>query len=244
MNEKFDFEEEPRANRSGPQAIIWDMLTALTLLITLGLGLFFGYLFLNPTTSLNPFQPHPPTPFLFPTATITPIQFDSTWTPTFVVVTDMPTLVPSITLQPSSTPINLIPPTKTPKPTATPQAPFSSTVSAIASTIIHPDAGCAWFGIGGTVVDASNAPIVGMVLRLTGGLNGQLIDTKTVSGVAPAYGQSGFEIALGTTPVDSSKLLTLQLLDQAGLPLANNVYIVTYSDCKKNLILVRFKKNQ
>jgi hypothetical protein len=32
------------------------------------------------------------------------------------------------------------------------------------------------------------------------------------------------------------------LLDQAGLPLADNLYINTYSDCSKNLVLVHFKK--
>jgi hypothetical protein len=97
--------------------------------------------------------------------------------------------------------------------------------------------------VGGTVVDANSSPIVGMVLRLTGTLSGKPVNLTTVSGVSPDYGQSGFEFVLGTTPVASTQPLTLQLLDQAGLPLAQNVYIVTYNDCKKNLIIVRFKKN-
>ncbi len=243
MDEKFDFEEQPK-KRTGPQLNIWDMLTALTVLATLAIAVFFGYLLLNPATPLNPLRPHLPTPFLFPTPTVTPLQLDATWTPTFVNATDTATLAPTITVEPSDTPISLVPPTKTPEPTATPKAPFNSTVSAIASTIIHPDAACAWIGIGGTVVDANNAPIPGLVLRLTGTWDGSIIDKLTVSGTALDYGQSGYEFELGTAPVASSKLLTLQLLDQAGLPLANNVYIITYNDCKRNLILVRFKKNQ
>jgi hypothetical protein len=58
------------------------------------------------------------------------------------------------------------------------------------------------------------------------------------------FGQSGFEFMLGDKPIASNKLLTLQLLGQDGLPKAENVYIITYNDCKKNLILVRFKANQ
>ena len=92
--------------------------------------------------------------------------------------------------------------------------------------------------------DANGSPIVGMVLRLTGELAGKPINLTTVSGVSPDYGKSGYEFALSaTTPVASTAPLTLQLLDQAGLPQANNVYVVTSSSCTKNLILVRFKKN-
>ena len=131
-----------------------------------------------------------------------------------------------------------------PPPTRTPKAPYSVTVSAIESTIIHPDQACNWTGIGGTVVDASGAPVLYRTLRLTGTFNGKPIDKLTVSGTALDYGQSGFEFFLGDTPVASNKLLTLQLLDQGGLPLSENVYIVTYNDCKKNLILVRYKENR
>lgn len=240
--DNFDFDDKP-AKRSRPQLSIWDLFSVLVLLATLGIGAYFVFLFVNPATALNPLQPRIPTPFLFPTGTITPIQLGSTWTPTFINVTDTPTLAPTITLQPSATSFSLVPPTKTPAPTATPKAPYNVNVTAIESTIIHPESGCAWFGIGGTVVDANNAPMIYMTLRLVGTVNGKPINTLTVSGTALDYGQSGFEFYLGTAPVASNKLLNLQLLDQGGLPLADNVYIVTYNDCKKNLILVRFKKN-
>jgi hypothetical protein len=245
MDEDFGFDEPVKRPR--PQLNILDLLTVLTLLATLGLGGFFLYLFINPTSPINLLQPHIPTPFVFPTATITPIQLEATWTPTFISGTDTPTLAPTITLQPSNTPISLIPPTRTPTvppPTKTPKAPYSVTVSAIESVIIHPDLACNWTGIGGTVVDASGAPVLYRTLRLTGSFNGKPIDKLTVSGTALDYGQSGFEFVLGTAPAASDKLLTLQLLDQGGLPLSENVYIVTYNDCKKNLILVRYKENR
>ena len=78
---------------------------------------------------------------------------------------------------------------------------------------------------------------------LTGSVNGQVVNKLTVSGTALDYGQSGFEFTLGNAPVASNKLLTLQLLDQSGNPQASDVLIITYNDCKKNLILVRFKKS-
>ena len=65
----------------------------------------------------------------------------------------------------------------------------------------------------------------------------------TVSSIAPAYGKSGYEFFLGTVPISSDGLLYIQILDQAGLPLSDNVYIDTFNDCSKNLALVRFKKN-
>ncbi len=244
MDEDFGFDGPVRKPGLKLKLNPWDMLTALVLLAAVGLAMFFVFLFVNPTSALNPLQPHIPTAFVPPTATITPIQLEATWTPTFMSGTDTPTLAPTITLQPSSTPISLVPPTRTPTPTRTPKAPYSVTVSAIESTIIHPDLDCKWTGIGGTVVDASGAPVLYRTLRLTGSFNGKVIDKLTVSGTALDYGQSGFEFVLGDTPVASDKLLTLQLLDQGGLPLSDNVYIVTYNDCKKNLILVRYKENR
>ncbi|MCL4531300.1 MAG: hypothetical protein M1282_18080 [Chloroflexi bacterium] len=246
--DNYDFNDQP-VKRSGSQLSIWDLLTALVLLATVCIGGYFLLIFINPNSPFNPFPPLP-TPLTFPTATITPIQPPATWTPTFVDITDTPTLVSTITLQPSPTGFSLIPPsktpqpTKTPKPTATPTAPFSANVSYIQSTIIHPDSDCKWLGVGGTVVDANNAPMIYMSVRLVGTLNGTPINKLNVSGTSPDYGQSGWEFVLGDTPVASTKTLYVQLLDQAGLPLSNNIYINTYTDCSKNLVLVRFKKNR
>ncbi len=243
--DNFDFNDQP-VKRPRLQLNSWDLLSILMLLITLCIVGYFGLIFFNPTTPLNPLPPVVVHPLLLPTATITPLQLGPTWTPTRVSVTATPTLYPTITLQPSPTSFSLVPPTETPVPTSTPKAPFSVSVNAIESIIIPHlvDQGCNWQGVAGTVDDANNSPIIGLRLRLTGSLNGRLIDIITVSGVSPDYGRSGFEFVLGTAPLASGNPLTLQLLDQAGLPLADNVYVITYNDCKKNLILVRFKKNR
>ena len=83
----------------------------------------------------------------------------------------------------------------------------------------------------------------GNVVRLVGTYNGKSKSELTVSGVAPSYGQSGFEFFLGTVPILSKGEIYLQVLDQAGLPLSDKIYIDTFNDCTKNLVLVQFKKN-
>ena len=93
-------------------------------------------------------------------------------------------------------------------------------------------------------MDTNNSDIVGMVVHVVGTWNGKTVDMTTVSGVTPDYGKSGFEFVLGDKLAGSIETLYLQLLDQAGLPLSDNVYIKTYDDCKRNLVLVRFKKNR
>jgi hypothetical protein len=234
----YGYSETPKQNA---RLEIWDLLSIAMLIFTLCIGAYFAAIFFYPQSVLNPLKPSLVDPNAPPTPTITPIQLEPTWTSTPTqAVTDTPTLLPTYTLQPSATPLSLITPTITSTP---PKAPFSATVSYIASTIIHQDAACNWQGIGGTVVDASSADMLRMTISLTGRYNGKSKTELTVSSIAPAYGKSGFEFFLGTVPIASKGELSLQLLDQAGLPLSDVISINTFNDCSKNLVLVRFKKN-
>lgn len=247
----FDEPEKKRSSFSMPEFGLWDILTLLILLMTVCLGIYFVTVFMNPGTPLNLLKP---AYLKTPTATITPIQLDPTWTPTATVyVPPTATLRPSITPPATATLANLVPPTDTPVPsktptaTPTPKAPFSvSSVNSIESVIIPHllDQGCDWQGVGGTVDDQNSSPIIGIVVRLAGTYDGKSVELTTVSGISPEYGKSGFEFVLGDTPIDSRDKLYVQLLDQAGLPLSEKVYFDTSSDCKKNLVLVRFKKNR
>jgi hypothetical protein len=85
--------------------------------------------------------------------------------------------------------------------------------------------------------------MIGMIVSLTGFYDGKSKNDPTISGIAPAYGKSGFEFFLGDKPISSKGLLVLQLLDQNSVPLSDLVRIDTYSDCSQNLTLVRFVKN-
>lgn len=248
---EFNFDEpEPKTSGLAMPAIrMWDVLTILVLLVTVCLGAYFVAIFINPGSTMNLLQPA-----WTPTATITPRQLEPTWTPTATIyVPPTATLLPSITPPASPTPASFIPPTVTPEstvpPTATntPTAPFSvSSVNSIESIIIPHllNAGCNWQGVGGTVDDQNSGPIIGIVVRLAGSYDGRAVELTTISGISPEYGKSGFEFVLGDTPIDSNDRIYVQLLDQAGLPLSEEIYIDTSSDCKENLVLVRFKKNR
>lgn len=238
---------DPPAKKKTPRLEMWDMLSILMLLITLCMGVYFVLIFVNPNSRLNPLPPNPVDPNAPPTSTITPIHLEPTWTPTPSNATETATLLPTFTAIPSATLFSMITPTVTPTFTPTPKAPFTASVNVLQSDITIPHlqpAACNWQGVGGSVVDANNSDIVGMVIRIVGTYNRKAVAMTTVSGVSTDYGRSGFEFVLGTVPISSHNELYLQLLDQAGLPLSDNVYIDTFNDCKKNLILARFKKNR
>jgi hypothetical protein len=249
--DEFNF-DEPEKKSSGfsmPAIGLWDILTVFVLLVTVCLGVYFIQIFLDPGSSSNLLKPA-----WTSTPTITPIQMEPTWTPTATVyVPPTATLLPSITPPATLTPANFVPATEAPEATATPtitptpKALFSvSSVNLIESIIIPHllEAGCDWQGVGGTVDDQNSGPIIGIVVRLAGTYDGKSVELTTVSGISPEYGKSGFEFVLGDTPLDSRDKVYVQLLDQAGLPLSEEIYIDTSSDCKKNLVLVRFKKNR
>ena len=253
---EFNFDEpEPTQKESKgfsmPVLETWDILSIGVLLITICLGFYFLMVFINPKSSLNPLKPYES---IIPTPTITPRQLDATWTPTATVfVSPTATLLPSITPPATTTPANFVPPTDMPKatitPTATPtpKAPFSaSSVNSIESIIIPHllNASCNWQGVSGTVDDQNSSPILGIVVRLGGTYDGKTVEMTTVSGISQEYGKSGFEFVLSEKPIDSRDKLYVQLLDQAGLPLSEKIFFDTSSNCKKNLVLIRFKKNR
>jgi hypothetical protein len=241
MNDDFDFDGTQSRRTSAPMQI-WDMLSILVLLLTLCLVGYFALIFINPASSLNLLPPGRNAP---PTLTVTPIQLDPTWTPSptlELTATDTPR--PTLTPLPTNTPFSLVPPTKTAKATNTPKAPFGGSFTQVESTVIHPELACNWAGVGGTVVDANNSPVIGTVVVLRGTLNGSTIEQQTVSGINKEYGPSGFEFVLGTAPVESKKTLYVQLVDQQNIPLSDPVQIDTSTDCGKNLVMVRFKRNR
>lgn len=244
--------DKPRKPRD-TKRILWNVLTLGVLLLTLCSCCYFVVVFTNPQLALNPFPPNTPVPPLeLPTATWTPLSLGATWTPSSTPPpVEQPTLRPTFTPIFTNTPVKLY--TDTPTETGTPEdtltpspeptgVPFTVTVKYVDSSIMHPESGCNFFGVGGAVFDLQNNPFKGMVVKLEGSAGGKFYSQLTVSGTAPAYGQSGFEFALGSKPVDSSGTMTVQLLDQAGLPLSGVNTFDTYADCTKNLPIVRFEQ--
>ncbi|MEO8355726.1 MAG: hypothetical protein ABI621_07415 [Chloroflexota bacterium] len=243
MSDDFNFDGKPSRARSSSMQL-WDMLSILVLILTACIVGYFVLVFLNPQSPFN-FLPPGGRGSQFPTLTVTPIQLQSTWTPSPTLEltpsnTPRPTFTPFFT----DTPFSLVPPTKTANPTATPKAPFTATSQQVESTVIHPDLACNWAGIGGTVVDVNGSHVVGTVVVLRGTLNGNTVEQQTVTGINKEYGQSGYEFVIGNAPVETKGTLYVQLVDLQNIPLSDKVLINTSSDCGKNLVLVRFKKNR
>jgi hypothetical protein len=239
---------ELKPDRSG---MMWTILSILVLVAIIFLVGFFGMIFFNPASALNPFPPEPlPTLMVFPTATITPLYTPATPTPTSTIepaATNTP--LPTWTPIPSFTPffvgsfisplITQITPSSTP---ITAGMPYEATLDYVSSNYYHPEAGCNWMGVAGQAVDMNNSPVLYLTIRITGSLAGKNINIPNLTGTASIYGQAGFEFVLGDQPIASSNTLWIQLEDQQGLPLTEQVKITTYDDCAKNLVLIRFKK--
>ena len=243
----YDFDPSPPPSRT---AVLWYLLTALALLGVGCVAIIFTLIFLNPYSSLNPFPP-PTLPAALqvpsPTPTNPIFELPSTWTPT-------PTIAPTITNTPE--PTATLPDTPTPipltaTPTMTPTTPPGGYPFGVRrgfpkaiENIYHPELGCNWMGVAGQVVDMSDGPVTGLIIRLGGGLPGIDIpeNTITLTGVAQSYGRSGYEFKLADYPIASRNSLWVQLLNQAGVPLSDKVYFETFNDCAKNLILVDFKQ--
>ncbi len=243
MSDDFNFDGTQSQSR-GRSMQLWDILSMVVLILTACIAGYFVLIFLNPESSFNILPPGGFGPRV-PTATTTPIRLEATWTasPTLELTpsnTPRPTFTPFFT----ATSFSLVPPTKTPKPTSTPKAPFSATVQQVESTVIHPELDCSWAGIGGTVVDSNNSPVIGTVVVLRGTLNGKTIEEPTVTGINKEYGPSGFEFVIGSAPVESKNTLYVQLVDLQNIPLSDKIFVTTSSDCSKNLVIVRFKKTR
>jgi hypothetical protein len=237
--DQFDFidnsEEAPKPR--GRSGMVWNILTILVLLTALCMAVVFLTIFIDPTSSYNPFPP-PTMPVL--------------------VLTEAPTETPRALLPPTWTPTPLPEPTETPtpEPTATDLPPQPTQAGPVEGmpfirqdgspqyipNIYHPNEECDWMGVAGQVIGLNDAPLREVFVQLGGRLDNENLDMLTMSGIASAYGQAGFEFVLGDTPIASSQAMYLQLLDQAGLPLSDQIYFDTYAECDKNLVIVYFKQ--
>jgi hypothetical protein len=248
--------EKPKASRPKKKTspdLTWNLLTVVMVVMTLcACGFFFSVL-TNPYSALNPLRPStlvPPPP----TATMTPLGFDATWTPTITIEpSETATKRPTITTEPTNTlfvittPTNTFTPSitviasRTPRPTG---VPYNVTISWEDSTKYRPDTSCASMYVAGKALGANNNPITGLQVSLGGSVPGKVFvpPLTTLTGISPIYGPSGFEFDLRVAPVASSKGLWVQLFDQSGAPLSEQVQLKTYTDCKKNLILVSFQQ--
>ncbi len=231
--------------------LVWNLATVFVLAFIPMIVAIFLVIFFEPQSSLNPLPPPTlPARLVLPTATATPLSLPPTWTPTFTATTSAtpaPLTESSATAGfevISGTPLSDLgnaAPTETVPPGyyayATQSAP-----QAISASLYDADRGCAWMGIAGRVFDLQNSPVTGIRVALYGFLDGHTVQLLSLTGTAVQYGPSGYEFTLADTPIASTNLLYVRLLDQSDLALSDKVYFDTYNDCNKNLILIDFKQ--
>lgn len=237
--------------KKGKNDNLFNIFSIVFVLTNLCLCVVFYTIFTNPYTIINPFPPNTPIPPT-ETPTITPIQPEATWTLSpSPVPTKTNTPRPTFTIQPTNTPPILVTPntpTITPSPTRTVRptgVPYANTVRLLDSTTFRPETSCGNFLLAGQVLDARNNHVVGLMVRMGGYLPGKSFapaGLTTLSGIVPAYGPSGFEFDLGIQPVASRDTLWIQLFNQEGGALSEQIFLTTSGDCDKNLIFVQFKQ--
>ncbi len=222
---------------------MWNVFTILLLLLTVGFGLAFLLIYINPNSILNPFPPAAISPSA--TATITPrFTIVPSWTPTDRIIQATNTAEPSNTplVTPSSTAIPIE--VQVNSSEATTDYAFEvqqGSPAVIDGAQFHPDIGCDWTGIAGQANSLNGEAVKGLFVQLGGSLQGfDSLNNLTMTGLAPQYGQGGFEITLFNQLIASNGSLWIQLLDQQNLPLSDRVYFNTYDDCSKNLIIIYF----
>ena len=197
-----------------------------------------------------------PTPTETPTGTLTPTE-TPTATPTQTgsptpSITPTLTISPTVTVSPTFTlsPTNTLPPptatftrTPTPLPPATPLGPTPTPIVEFTfmvqpgSVILRENygntAGCNWQGLAGQVTTDRGEPLVGVEVRV----RGEGVSPATLSGTAPFYGPSGWEIKVADGPNTGRYVVELWVAGQQASP---GQEIVFPGACQQNLATLNF----
>lgn len=153
------------------------------------------------------------------------------------------TLTPSLTITAtlSRTPIVTVAPSETVIVSITQEdlgptlSPFPFAAREVIPTQNFANAlGCNWQGIGGQVFDTSNQPLINIRVHVFGAG----IDQYVVSGSNTLYGQSGWEVPLGSAVNTSSYFVELQ--SAQGTIISPQVPVQFVGSCAQNLALVNF----
>ena len=172
--------------------------------------------------------------------------------------TSPPATSTSTSIPESPTPEN----TSTPAPTATATATatFTPTPTNTATPVpytlqvmnpyylrnfTHEDLDCNWLGVAGQVFDSGGQVQKNILIKAGGDINGnKVVEDMTMPltnpGIDLGYGPGGYELTLGSAPADTNLTVWVQLYNLTGAPLSERIYLVTYNDCQKNLILMNF----
>lgn len=156
------------------------------------------------------------------------------------------TATPEITATPSDTPTPTATGTQTPTLTPTPM-PYSLQLMNpyYLKNFTHDDLGCDWLGVAGQIFNFEGKVQKEIVIRAGGEINGSPIVEEMVMPLAEpdidlAYGPGGFELTLADSLADTESEIWIQLFNLDGDTLSEKIYLTTFNDCQKNLILLNF----
>ncbi len=240
----YNFSEVKGPRKKRTRGVVWDVLTILVLFITLFLAVAFYLIYTNPNSILNPFPPpgvnRTATPIATPRNTVA-----LAWTPTREATQVPSTSTPAPTITPPLPTVVIKLPTNPPETVAgISEYAFivrQGSPAAIDGSQFHPDAGCHWSGVAGQATSLSGEAVKGVFVQLGGSMMGvKNLENIAMTGLAPQYGQGGFEITIADRLFASQGTLWIQLVDQQNLPLSERVYFDTYEDCTKNLVIIYF----
>ncbi|HCU56997.1 MAG TPA: hypothetical protein DF984_02000 [Anaerolineaceae bacterium] len=131
-----------------------------------------------------------------------------------------------------------IPPTATPTETPEPVFVLQPGSPMYMANFAHPAAGCDWSGVGGQVFDSGGTPLAGLFV-VAGDESGQLWAAQT--GLSTAYGPGGYEIQITEQTTGADRLFWLQVVNDSGQPLSEQITFNAFQDCTRNLVLINFK---
>ena len=240
-------EYSPDISKSGPGCggVAMYILSAVLVLFTIGAIAAYVVLFANPSLPISPFRTAtlPPTAAP-PSATPTDvIVFPPTHTPTAIAVASA-TQVTSATPTPIATSTPTATATTEPAPPTTPSpTPFPLVLQPSGVKAAQGFKGCSWTGIAGQIFGPNDGePIKYLLVHLEGTWNSLSFDQDAITGSATEYGPGGYEFNLGSQTVASDRTLWVQAVDAAGMPLSERVYLTTYAECERNLLIVNFNQ--
>lgn len=100
-------------------------------------------------------------------------------------------------------------------------------------------------GVAGQVFDDQGAVVKNVIIRAGGKLNdAPLLEDMTMPLTNPetdlAYGPGGYELLLAQETAASENQVWAQLFNLDGEPLSERVFLITYDDCQRNLLLLNF----
>lgn len=129
--------------------------------------------------------------------------------------------------------------TETPAPDSVPSSEFAFRLAEdeVIYTANANDRGCDWASIGGLVTATDGTAMNGYRVQITG----DELDETIFTGTAPAFGDGGYEVTLGDTPI--AERYIVQLLDRQGDAVAPPVEVFTRETCDANVAIVNFVEN-